>query len=194
MKWRVLLDKQLVIIPAHARITFTEKDITAETITFKVQEGAQINVALTFKNFCSLEIFFFLEGRQAQIHLSAVLQTTSKQTQNLVTHQIHTAADTKSQVIIKGIVEQQGVQNYKGTIRLEETSFRANAQQHHKVLLLDESAHATSVPNLQVLHDDVQCGHGSAISSVDPEQLWYCASRGISSHEAQQLIVQSFLA
>ena len=46
-------------------------------------------------------------------------------------------------------------------------------------LVLDEGAHADSVPNLDIEENDVQCSHGSTVGPVDEDQRYYLESRGV---------------
>ena len=44
-----------------------------------------------------------------------------------------------------------------------------------------------------ILADRVQCPHGSATSSISPEEIFYLLSRGIPEHTARRMIAQGFL-
>ena len=60
------------------------------------------------------------------------------------------------------------------------------------LLLLSDHARAISVPNIEVLTHEVQCGHGSAIGRLDEEQLWYLQARGLSPNQAEQMLINGF--
>ena len=62
-----------------------------------------------------------------------------------------------------------------------------------KNLLLSDTAKAESIPELEVLSDDVKAAHGAASSAVDSEQIHYLMSRGFSKQHAEALIVEGFL-
>jgi Fe-S cluster assembly protein SufD len=59
-------------------------------------------------------------------------------------------------------------------------------------LVLDEGAHADSVPNLDIEENDVRCSHGSTVGPVDEDQRYYLESRGIDPETAERLIVAGF--
>jgi Fe-S cluster assembly protein SufD len=48
------------------------------------------------------------------------------------------------------------------------------------------------VPNLEILADDVRCGHGSAVGPLDEEQRYYLQSRGLDRDRADRLQVKGF--
>jgi len=69
---------------------------------------------------------------------------------------------------------------------------RTDSYQSNKNLLLGSNAHADSIPKLEILADDVKCAHGATVGPADKEQIFYLMSRGLSSLEAEELIVTGF--
>jgi Fe-S cluster assembly protein SufD len=45
---------------------------------------------------------------------------------------------------------------------------------------------------LEILSDDVICGHGSTVGPLDEEPLYYLTSRGLSEARAARLLVHGF--
>ena len=81
---------------------------------------------------------------------------------------------------------------WRGMIRVEEGAQKTNAYQENRNLLLSKTAHADSIPGLEILANDVRCTHGATLSQVDREQLFYAMARGLSRQEAERLIVRGF--
>jgi len=69
---------------------------------------------------------------------------------------------------------------------------RTDARQTNHNLVLDETAHADSVPNLDILENDVKCSHASTVGPIDEDQRYYIESRGVSPDVAEGLIVGGF--
>ena len=69
----------------------------------------------------------------------------------------------------------------------------ADGYQLSNTLLLDPSAHAESIPGLEISTDDVKCSHGVTMSSVDKDQLFYLQTRGIGESDGKKLIVDGFI-
>ena len=46
---------------------------------------------------------------------------------------------------------------------------------------------------VELNEDDVQAGHAASVGRVDPDQLYYLMSRGISQREAERLVIHGFL-
>ena len=67
------------------------------------------------------------------------------------------------------------------------------ANQESRVLMLSENARGDANPILLIDEDDVEAGHAASVGRVDPEQLYYLMSRGISQKEAERLVIHGFL-
>jgi Fe-S cluster assembly protein SufD len=67
------------------------------------------------------------------------------------------------------------------------------AQQQADALLLSPQATYASQPELEVAEAEVECGHASAVGSLDPDKLFYLMSRGLTETAASRQLVQGFL-
>ncbi|MBK7541358.1 MAG: SufD family Fe-S cluster assembly protein [Candidatus Competibacteraceae bacterium] len=59
-------------------------------------------------------------------------------------------------------------------------------------MLLSKQAVAHSNPRLEILADDVKCGHGSSTGFLDPNAEFYLRARGIPVAQARALLVYAF--
>jgi Fe-S cluster assembly protein SufD len=110
------------------------------------------------------------------------------------TFQEHIAPSTTSDFAFKGALRDSARAVWRGMIRVEPDAQKTNAYQENRNLLLSESAHADSIPGLEIMANDVRCTHGATIGQVDREQLFYLMARGLSRAEAERLIVRGFFA
>ena len=65
--------------------------------------------------------------------------------------------------------------------------------QTNRNLVLNEGAHADSVPNLEIEDNDVRCSHASAVGPIADDQRFYLESRGVPSRVADRLIALGFM-
>jgi Fe-S cluster assembly protein SufD len=133
-----------------------------------------------------------LAGRGAESNLLAVYFGDTAQMLDFRTLQDHAAPHTQSNLLFKGAVEDEARSVYSGLIRIREEAGRSEAYQTNRNLVLTEGAGAESIPNLEILNNDVKCSHASAVGSIDEDQLYYLESRGVSPEEAERLIVLGF--
>ncbi|HWD51459.1 MAG TPA: SufD family Fe-S cluster assembly protein [Acidimicrobiales bacterium] len=108
------------------------------------------------------------------------------------TLQDHRAPKTTSDLLFMGAVADHSHSVYSGLIRMRRGAVRSDAMQTNHNLVLDEGAHADSVPNLDIEENDVRCSHASTVGPVSEDQLYYLESRGVEPEVAERLIVAGF--
>lgn len=104
----------------------------------------------------------------------------------------HVGVGTTSNIFLKGAVEDDAESVFTGLIRIEEGAQKTNAHQTNRNLILSDGASAQSVPNLEILANDVRCGHGSTMGPLDKDQRYYLMSRGLDKAQADRLQVKGF--
>ncbi len=109
------------------------------------------------------------------------------------THQNHLAARTKSDLLFKGALANQGRSVWTGMIKVTPDAIQSDGYQINRNLMLCGQPHVDSVPGLEIMTDDIQCSHGVTISDIDHDQIFYLKSRGIAEVEAKQIIAEGFL-
>jgi Fe-S cluster assembly protein SufD len=111
------------------------------------------------------------------------------------THQVrqdHRAPHTTSDLLFKAALQGKARSIFTGHIRIEKNARGASAYQANKNILLSPFARANAIPNLEILTDDVRCGHGAAVGSLDEDQRFYLMSRGLDHDAAERVIVEGF--
>ncbi|HEX4245520.1 MAG TPA: SufD family Fe-S cluster assembly protein, partial [Acidimicrobiales bacterium] len=133
-----------------------------------------------------------LAGQGGTSELRAAYLGRDDQMLDFRTLQDHSAPRTTSDLLFKGAVADRAHSVYSGLIRVHRGAVRSDAMQTNNNLVLDEGAHADSVPNLDIEENDVRCSHGSTVGPVDEEQRYYLESGGIDPDTAERLIVAGF--
>lgn len=105
----------------------------------------------------------------------------------------HKSGHTYSSLNVNSACMDNGHAIGTGLLVIEEDCDGSDAGQVFKNLLLSPKAKAESIPELEVLSDDVSAAHGAASSSVNEEQIHYMMSRGFDNENAKSLIVEGFL-
>ena len=109
------------------------------------------------------------------------------------TLQDHIAPNAHSDLLYKGALRDESVAVFSGLIRVEPGAQKTDAYQTNRNLILGtDDAFAVSLPNLEIMADDVKCSHGSTTGQVDETDLFYLMSRGIPRREAEKLVVFGF--
>ncbi len=105
----------------------------------------------------------------------------------------HTAPDTWSNLEFKAVLAGQARSIYTGRIRIIEGAPRSEAYQENRNLVLGTEARADTIPELEILTDDVMCSHGATVATVEEEPVFYLQSRGLDREAATRLYVRGFL-
>lgn len=135
-----------------------------------------------------------LEGPGAEATMEGVYVGTGSQQFDFRTLQDHVAPHSSSDLLYKGALRDTARAGYEGVVRMEHGASGSAASQANHNLLLNQGATADSVPVLEILATDVErCNHGATVGQIDPDQLYYLLSRGLSEQDARELVVAGFL-
>lgn len=140
------------------------------------------------KSFSSVD----LAGKGATAKVSGFYFADSDQHFDMDTEQNHLAMSTTSDLLYKGAVTDNARSIWQGNIYVAPGADGTDGYQSNRNLILSRQARADSIPGLEILADDVKCTHGATVGKVDPEQIFYLRSRGLSETEAKHLIVEGF--
>ena len=105
--------------------------------------------------------------------------------------QVGTACNADIQV--RGAVSGQSSTIHRGNVDIEADSVKSTGFYDSRILLLSREGHANSKPGLLIKNSDTKSKHGSAISDVDEEQIFYLRTRGIDSNMARAIVMEGFL-
>ena len=104
----------------------------------------------------------------------------------------HSGRNTTSDVFLKGALEDDSQSVFTGLLRIEKDAQKTSTFETNRNLVLSENAKAHSVPNLEILCDDVVCGHGSSVGPLEQDHLYYLMSRGLRKERAERLLIRGF--
>jgi Fe-S cluster assembly protein SufD len=133
-----------------------------------------------------------VDGKDARSEILSAYLGEGTQVHDIRTLQDHVAPRTTSELLCQGAVAGRSRSVYSGLIRVHRGAVRSDARQTNHNLVLDEGAHADSVPNLDILENDVKCSHASTVGPIDEDQRYYIESRGVAPELAEGLIVRGF--
>lgn len=106
----------------------------------------------------------------------------------------HAAPDCDSRQYYKGILNDQSRGVFTGRIIVDNAAQRTDAVQSNRNMLLSDDARVNARPQLEIYADDVKCTHGCTTGAVDPENVFYFMSRGLSEDVARAMLIYAFAA
>ena len=134
-----------------------------------------------------------LAGPGSDAKVTGAYATHGRQHLDYATTQEHAAPNTTSDLAFRGILDGKSSTVWSGMIKVDPGAQQIDAFQESRNLLLTKTAHADSIPGLEILANDVRCTHAAAIAQIDPEQLYYLRSHGLPLERAKRLVIEGFL-
>lgn len=106
---------------------------------------------------------------------------------------IHCASNTSSNVVSKSISKDGGRTTYRGLLKVLKGLHTITSRVQCDALLMDGLSRTDTYPTVDIKSDQVDIGHEASVSKINDEQLFYLMSRGLSSQQAQAMIVNGFI-
>lgn len=126
---------------------------------------------------CEIRGLSLLEGCSQVYHHAAVY---------------HSAQNCRSEQVYKNILAHESVAEFNSLVYAERGAVGTESRQLNKNLILSPGARVYSRPQLKIYADDVSCNHGSATGQLNPDELFYLRSRGISPENSRYLLAYGF--
>ncbi|TFE03812.1 Fe-S cluster assembly protein SufD [Jeotgalibacillus salarius] len=191
-----------VVAKDNARVVYGAVDNLSEgTTTYVNRRGitgrdAKIEWALGMMNDGNTisENTTHLIGDNSFGDTKMVVVGRGNQKQNFTTNIRHWGKNSEGYILKHGVMKDAASSIFNGIGKIEKGATKANAEQESRVLMLSEKARGDANPILLIDEDDVTAGHAASVGRVDPMQLFYLMSRGISQQEAERLVIHGFLA
>lgn len=133
-----------------------------------------------------------LAGEDAELQLDGLALLGAGQVADTHSCIDHAHPRCSSRQLHKCIADGRSRAIFNGRIVVQPGAQQTDARQQSRNLLLSESARVDTKPQLEIHADDVKCAHGAAIGQLDPEEVFYLQSRGLSPALAQNLLTYGF--
>ena len=190
-----------VIAGANSNITYGSVDYLDKGFTGHIirrgttAADASINWALGLMNEGSqiIDNTTNLIGDRSTSELKSVVVGTGDQKINLTSKIVQYGKETNGYILKHGVMRESASSVFNGIGHIKHGGTKSIANQESRVLMLSENARGDANPILLIDEDDVEAGHAASVGRVDPEQLYYLMSRGISQKEAERLVIHGFL-
>ncbi len=106
---------------------------------------------------------------------------------------IHKKPHLTSRINIKAVVFDNAHFDLEGVLRIEKGAVGTDTYLKIDCLVMSESAYTRAIPSLEINESEVKGGHGATIGYLDPEQLYYLKSHGLSEKDSERVIVEAFI-
>jgi Fe-S cluster assembly protein SufD len=111
---------------------------------------------------------------------------------DLFTTDRHEAAHTTGDTVWKGALTGDSRASYEGLIHIIPKATEVDTYLQTHSMLLSPKAKGDAIPSLIVEVDNVKASHGGTVGELDPDQIFYMMTRGISRAEAVRVLVEGY--
>jgi len=140
------------------------------------------------------DLRYILDGKGANLQVNGSILSAGNQHNDHHIEIMHQEPETFSRLKWHSSCGGKSRTIGTGMLRIAHGAKGSDSAQVFNNLLLSKDAEADSIPELEVLENEVVgCGHGTASGPVDEEQLFYLKTRGFSDTGARGLLITAFL-
>jgi Fe-S cluster assembly protein SufD len=178
----------------HVAVVGDEPGLHIETQICDLGHGAELDAfglisggALTRR-----QIFVRMTGEEAKVSLGGLALVDGDRRADTTLQVAHAAPRGTSREFYRAIVDDDAIGVFQGKIIVERAAQKTDGAMKSQAILLSPRAQMNEKPELEIFADDVVCGHGATVASLDPEQVFYLRSRGIAESEAKAILLEAF--
>ena len=162
--------------------------------TVKAGEKLSLSFVILPGESRDIDICIDLVGEGAEAELKGLYLCGGDERVNFRILMHHRVPGCVSRQLFNGIAGGTSRVTFDGRIIVAPDAQKTEAYQENHNILLSESAHVETTPQLEIYADDVKCSHGATIGRLDEEARFYMRTRGIPEKDAEVLQMLSFLS
>lgn len=191
-----------ILLEENSKIDFflinqvPEKASCFNSIYSDVKKGATFN----FFSFCfggmlsRISLGIDLNGINSTCNVEGISVVNKSKISDIHSRISHNYPFCNSSQLQKNLISDKGHSIFAGKIQVHNGAMGTESSQLCKSLLLSPTSKVDSMPILEINNEDVKCTHGSTVSDLDDEQLFYFKSRGIPVENARFLLTLGFVS
>ena len=178
----------------HVAVVGDEPSLHVETQICELATTAELNAfgLVTGGELTRRQIFVRMTGDEARVALGGLSLLDGARRADTTLQVVHAAPGGVSREFYRAIVDDDAVGVFQGKVIVERAAQKTDGAMKSQAILLSPRAQMNQKPELEIFADDVACGHGATVASLDPEQVFYLESRGIASSDAKAMLLEAF--
>jgi Fe-S cluster assembly protein SufD len=178
----------------HVAVVGDEPGLHVETQIFELAETAELTAfgLVSGGELTRRQIFVRITGDAAKVSLGGLALVDRARRADTTLQVLHAAPAGTSREFYRAIIDDDAVGVFQGKVIVERAAQKTDGAMKSQAILLSPRAQMNEKPELEIFADDVVCGHGATVASLDPEQVFYLESRGISNSDAKGMLLEAF--
>tara|TARA_A100001015_G_scaffold316604_1_gene431351 strand:+ start:948 stop:2240 length:1293 start_codon:yes stop_codon:yes gene_type:complete len=167
----------------HVSRPITSLEGTAEYHSYTISLGAHL-----FRN----EPQIIQTGEEVDFTLDGLILIDGDQISDTHSVMDHRFSHGNSHQLHKVVVHGNAHSVFNGKIFVRQDAQIIDSFQENRNLLLSRDGIVYTKPQLEIFADDVQCSHGATIGDLDPDEVFYLQSRGMTEQKAKEVLTYAF--
>ncbi len=178
----------------HVAVVGDEPGLHIETHVCDLADNAELEAfgLISGGDLTRRQIFVRMTGDEAKVSLGGLALIDGDRRADTTLQVVHAAPRGTSREFYRAIVDDDAVGVFQGKIIVERAAQKTDGAMKSQAILLSPRAQMNEKPELEIFADDVVCGHGATVASLDPEQVFYFRSRGIPESDAKAMLLEAF--
>jgi Fe-S cluster assembly protein SufD len=136
------------------------------------------------------DVYLKQQGSTVRLKSASLVKNTRKLKYRFIHQATYTYGDMENFVVQLD----QGTLSLHAIGKIEANAANSETHQTSRILNFNATNRAQVYPQLYIDNNEVKASHAESSGQVDPEQLYYLKSRGLSADEAVSLIVKGYLS
>jgi len=178
----------------HVAVVGDEPGLHIETHVCDLADNADLEAfgLISGGDLTRRQIFVRMTGDEAKVSLGGLALIDGDRRADTTLQVVHAAPRGTSREFYRAIVDDDAIGVFQGKIIVERAAQKTDGAMKSQAILLSPRAQMNEKPELEIFADDVVCGHGATVASLDPEQVFYLRSRGIPESDAKAMLLEAF--
>jgi Fe-S cluster assembly protein SufD len=178
----------------HVAVLGDEPELHVETQICDLAQSAELRAfgLVSGGDLTRRQIFVRMNGEDAKVSLGGLTLVDGERRADTTLQVVHAAPRGVSREFYRAIVDDDAIGVFQGKIVVERAAQKTDGAMKSQAVLLSSRAQMNEKPELEIFADDVVCGHGATVASLDPEQVFYLRSRGIPERDAKAMLLEAF--
>lgn len=173
----------------------SKKSVFINSIHAEIKENSSLNFSTISLGgiFSRVNLGVDINGTKCHCNVKGASIANENQISDFHSRISHNLPNSKSSQLQKILLTDKAHGVFAGKIQVQHGAGNTSSNQLCKTLLLSPSSRIDSLPILEINNENVKCTHGSTVSDLDKNQLFYLQSRGINQCEAKKLLTTGFI-
>ena len=178
----------------HVAVVGDEPGLHIETQVYELAKSAELAAfgLVSGGELTRRQIFVRMTGGEAKLSLGGLALIDGARRADTTLQVVHAAPAGTSREFYRAIVDDDAVGVFQGKVIVEQAAQKTDGAMKSQAILLSPRAQMNEKPELEIFADDVVCGHGATVASLDPEQLFYLEARGVAKDDAKAMLLEAF--